>query len=75
MHASIRLIKISPEMEITRTVHADLFYELQNAILLSLKDEGHLTLMQYHHAAEILKEQRMNVLHAKFTESGDWQLK
>ena len=73
MHASVRLIKVSPEIEITRDTHADFFYEFQNAILLSLKEEGHLTQMQYCHAEELLKEQRINALHTMSRESGDLQ--
>lgn len=69
MYTTVKLIKVEDDHPITRDAYADFFYEFQLGILLSLKDDGFLTQMQYRNAEEALKEQRRAILRAK-TEGG-----
>ena len=56
MYTTAKLIKIENNRTITGDAYADFFYELQRGVLLSLKEEGKLTEMQYRNAEAALKE-------------------
>ena len=58
MYSTAKLVKIEKDQTITRDLYFDFFYELQCGVLLSLKEEGKLTEMQYRNAEEAVKEQR-----------------
>lgn len=70
MYTTARLIKIENHQAITRDAYADFFYELQQGVLLSLKEDGKLTEMQYRNAEEALKEQRRKIYRSKI-DGGD----
>lgn len=52
------LLRIDNNEMITRETHYEFLYQLQSALLLSLRGQGILTLMQHRHAEETLKRQR-----------------
>lgn len=52
------LQRIDHDEEVTKENHYEFLYQLQNALLLGLKDQGRLNSMQYRHAAEKLNAQR-----------------
>lgn len=58
MYTTVKLVKVEENQTITRDMYFDFFYELQCGVLLSLKEEGKLTEMQYRNGEEALKEQR-----------------
>ncbi len=53
-HAESQVLKIRMDKD------AAFLYQLQNALLLALKERGHLNEMQYRHAAEKLGKQYRN---------------
>ena len=65
MYTTVKLIKVEENRSITREKDSDFFYELQHGVLLSLKDMGKLTEMQYRNAEEALKEQRRAIIRAR----------
>ena len=65
MFTTVKLIKVEQNRSITREMDSDFFYELQRGVLLSLKDMGKLTEMQYRNAEEALKEQRRAIIRAR----------
>ncbi|MBQ6855507.1 MAG: hypothetical protein IJO13_00210, partial [Lachnospiraceae bacterium] len=65
MYTTVKLIKVAENRSITRERDSDFFYELQLGVLLSLKDMGKLTQMQYRNAEEALKEQRRAIIRAR----------
>ena len=65
MYTTVKLIKVEANRSITREGDSDFFFELQRSVLLSLKEDGKLTQMQYRNAEEALKEQRSAIIRAK----------
>ncbi|MBE6950770.1 MAG: hypothetical protein E7451_05460 [Ruminococcaceae bacterium] len=65
MYTTVKLIKVEDNQTITRDAYVDFFYELQQGVLLSLKEDGKLSEMQYRNAEETLKEQRRAIVRAK----------
>ena len=65
MYTTVKLIKVEENRSITRDADIDFFFELQRGVLLSLKDMGKLTEMQYRNAEEALKEQRSAIIRAR----------
>ena len=65
MYTTVKLIKVEKNRLITRDSDIDFFNELQRGVLLSLKDMGKLTEMQYRNAEEALKEQRRAIIRAR----------
>lgn len=65
MYTTVKLIKVEGNQTITRDAYVDFFYELQRGVLLSLKEDGKLSEMQYRNAEETLKEQRRAIVRAK----------
>lgn len=65
MYTTVKLIKAEDNQTITRDAYVDFFYELQQGVLLSLKEDGKLSEMQYRNAEEALKEQRRAIIRAK----------
>lgn len=65
MYTTAKLIIVADNQTITRDAYADFFYELQRGVLLSLKEEGKLTEMQYRNAEDALKEQRSVIIRAR----------
>lgn len=53
------LIEIDNNVKITPDNHAEFLYQLQYALLLSLKGQGRLTVIQYRYAEESLKQQHL----------------
>ena len=54
-----KLVRIEHNEQISADTHSDFFYQLHRALLLSLREQGILTLMQYRQAEESLKHQRV----------------
>ena len=52
------LQNIENDRKITREENSEYIYNLENALLLSLLEDGTLTQMQYRQASEKLKRQR-----------------
>ena len=65
MYTTVKLLKVEETRSITRDADIDFFYELQCGVLLSLKEVGKLTEMQYRNADETLKEQRRAIIRAR----------
>ena len=65
MYTTVKLIKVEDNQTITRDAYVDFFYKLQRGVLLSLKEDGKLSEMQYRNAEEALKEQRRAIVRAK----------
>ena len=55
------LQRIDNNEVITKETHYEFLYHLQSALLLALREQGRLNIMQYRHAEEKLKEQRRNL--------------
>ena len=54
------LQRIENDHQITRETDREFLYDLENALLLALLEDGTLTQMQYRQASEKLKRQRRN---------------
>ena len=54
------LQRIENDHKITRETDREFLYNLENALLLALLEDGTLTQMQYRQASEKLKRQRRN---------------
>ena len=54
------LQRIENDHKITRETGREFWYNLENALLLALLEDGTLTQMQYRQASEKLKRQRRN---------------
>lgn len=65
MYTTVKQTKVEEDRSITRERDSDFFFELQRGVLLSLKDMGKLTEMQYRNAEEALKEQRRAIIRAR----------
>ena len=65
MYTTVKLIKVEGSQTITRDAYVDFFYELQQSVLLTLKEDGNLSEMQYRNAEEALKEQRRAIVCGK----------
>ena len=52
------LQRIDHDRKITKEMDAPFLYQLQNALLLALEEQGRLSAVQYRHAEEGLKHQR-----------------
>lgn len=65
MYTTAKLIKVENNQTINKDAYVDFFYELQRGVLLSLKEEGKLTKMQYRNAEDALKEQRRVIIRAR----------
>lgn len=55
------LIKIDYDHMITKESDEEFMYHLQEALLLTLKEQGRLNTMQYRYAADKLKTQKMKI--------------
>lgn len=53
-----KLERIEHNEPITRESHYEFLYQLQNALLLALREQGKLSPMQHRHAQEKLNQQR-----------------
>ena len=62
MFTTVRLTNVENNQTISRDVNFNFFYELQRGVLLSLKEDGKLSEMQYRNAEEVLKEQRRVII-------------
>lgn len=71
MYTTAKLIQIEDNQTISGDAYADFFYELQRGVLLSLKEEGKLTEMQYRNAEEVLTEQRRECYRARIEGGSD----
>lgn len=65
MYTTARLVQVEDHRAITREADFDFFFELQRGVLLSLKEAGTLTQMQYRNAEDALKEQRNEIIRAR----------
>lgn len=65
MYTTAKLISVENNQTISKDAYVDFFYELQRGVLLSLKEEGKLTKMQYRNAEDALKEQRRVIIRAR----------
>ena len=64
-----KLQRIDHDRKITKETDASFLYQLENALLLALKEQGRLSAMQYRHAEEGLKRQRKERARRKQEES------
>ena len=65
MFSTAKLTNVENNQIITKDVFFNFFYELQQGVLLSLKEDGKLTEMQYRNAEAALKEQRRSIYRAR----------
>ena len=65
MFTTARLTNVENNQAITKDNNFNFFYSLQCGVLLSLKEEGKLTEMQYRNAEDALKEQRRVIIRAR----------
>lgn len=61
MYTSAKLFEITGDRVITPVTDPEFYYTLQVGVLLTLKEDGSLTEMQYRHAEETLKEQKREI--------------
>lgn len=64
-----RLDRIEHNEPVTQENHYEFLYQLQQALLLALREQGRLSPMQLHHAEETLREQRRDRAKRKQEES------
>jgi hypothetical protein len=57
--------RIEPNKPITQECHYEFLYQLQRALLLALKEQKRLSLMQYRYAEDKLQQQRRSRAHQK----------
>lgn len=62
MRVTAEFVRIACNSVITREQYPDFYFELQRAVLMSLKDSGNLNQMQYRAAEIILEKQCREVL-------------
>lgn len=60
-----KLQRIDGDHPITKETDAEFLYQLQNALLLSLRERERLSPMQHRHAQEKLKQQRRDRMKRK----------
>ena len=65
MYTTVKRIRVENDQTIHPDAYADFYHDFQLGVLLSLKEEGKLTQMQYRIAEEALKEQRRAAMRAK----------
>lgn len=70
MYTTAKLIKVENNWPISGQDDTEFFYELQRSVLLSLKESGTLTQMQYRNAEEVLNEQRRAIIRSKVEGGG-----
>lgn len=70
MYTTAKLIKVENNRPISGQDDTEFFYELQRSVLLSLKESGTLTQMQYRNAEEVLNEQRRAIIRSKVEGGG-----
>lgn len=70
MYTTTKLVRVEDNRTITRQIDSAFFYEFQRGVLLSLKEFGTLTEMQFKHAEETLKEQRQAAIRALVEQGG-----
>lgn len=58
MYTTVTLVKVEDNRPVTRASDPDFYFALQRGVLLSLKEAGELTHMQYRYAEEALRQQR-----------------
>ena len=57
MYTSVEFIRVENNQPITKESYPEFYFELQRSVLLSLRDSGQLTQMQFRAAEEILENQ------------------
>ena len=65
-----KLQHIDNNEAITKETNYEFLYHLQSAMLLALREQGRLDVMQHRHAEEKLKQQRRNRA-KKFLQKGE----
>lgn len=69
MYTTTKFVRVEDNRTITSQKDSEFFFAFQRGVLLSLKEIGTLTEMQFKHAEETLKEQRRATIRA-FVEQG-----
>lgn len=64
MYSTTKFVRVDNDRIITRQTDSEFYYEFQLGVLLSLKEQGTLTEMQYKYAQEALKQQRLAIVRA-----------
>ena len=57
MYTSVKLIKIESNQEISPSTYSHFYYNFQIGVLLSLKEDGILSEIQYRKAENVLRRQ------------------
>lgn len=70
MYTTTKFVRVEDDRTITRQTDSEFFFECQRGVLLSLKETGTLTEMQFKHAEEILKKQRRAAICALVEQGG-----
>lgn len=71
MYTTTKFVRVEDNRTITRQTDSEFFFECQRGVLLSLKETGILTEMQFKHAEEILKEQRRATILSLVEQGGE----
>lgn len=71
MYTTTKFVRVKDNRAINRQTDSEFFFECQRGVLLSLKEIGTLTEMQFKHAEEILKEQRRAAIRTLVEQGGE----
>ena len=62
MYTTANYVRVENDRSITRQTDAEFYFEFQRGVLLSLKEQGALTQMQFKYAQDALKDQRRAII-------------
>lgn len=71
MYAATKFVRVDNDRTITRQTDSEFYFAFQRGVLLSLKEQGTLTEMQFKYAQDALKEQRMAIVRAIVQQGGE----
>ena len=71
MYAATKFVRVDNDRTITRQTDSEFYFAFQRGVLLSLKEQGTLTEMQFKCAQDALKEQRRATVRAIVQQGGE----
>lgn len=71
MYTTTKFVRVDNTRAITRGTDPEFYFELQRGVLLSLKEQGTLTEMQFKYAEDALRKQHREILRAALQQGGE----
>lgn len=71
MYTTANYVRVENDRSITRQTDAEFFFEFQRGVLLSLKEQGTLTQMQFKYAQDALQDQRRAAIQSIIQQGGE----